>query len=101
MTVVNPPSGPPVTSVQEAIGRMEAIGTALPATDGLACFNRMYLGVTTQVEQGIQQNLFTDPAFMTHLDVDFVNIYFDAVNAVTTRPSDVPVAWRPLVEARS
>ena len=41
-----PLSGAPVTSVDEAVARMEAIGAALPASDGLACFNRMYLEVT-------------------------------------------------------
>lgn len=32
----------PVVSVAGAIARMEAIAAALPAADGLACFNRMY-----------------------------------------------------------
>ena len=39
----------PVTTVAGVIARMEAIGGALPAGDGLACFNRMYLEVTQQV----------------------------------------------------
>jgi hypothetical protein len=37
----SPLSWAPVTSVAEAVARMEAIGAALPAGDGLACFNRM------------------------------------------------------------
>jgi Family of unknown function (DUF5995) len=40
MTSHLPPSGPPVNSVDEAIARMQQIEAALPATDGLACFNR-------------------------------------------------------------
>jgi hypothetical protein len=32
--------GGPVTSVAGAIARMEAIGAAFPAADGLACFAR-------------------------------------------------------------
>ena len=39
----------PAVSVAGAIARMEAIAAALPAADGLACFNRMYLDVTRQV----------------------------------------------------
>jgi hypothetical protein len=101
MSVVNPPSGPPVTSVKEAIARMELIGAALPATDGLACFNRIYLDITRHVDESLQQNVFADPVFMSHLDVTFVNIYFDAVDSVTTQPTAVPGAWAPLVEARS
>jgi len=50
---------------------MEAIKAALPAADGLACFNRVYLDVTQQVGSGLGQGFFADPAFTTHLDVAF------------------------------
>ena len=68
----------PVTSIAEAISRMEAIEAALPAADGIACFNRMYLDVTRQVNSQLGQGFFADPAFMTQLDVDFANLYFAA-----------------------
>jgi Family of unknown function (DUF5995) len=98
------PAGPaipaePVTSVAEAIARMEAIGAGLPASDGLACFNRMYLAVTQTVGADIGQGFFADPAFMTRLDVTFANLYFAAAQASGT-PAAVPVAWRPLAELR-
>jgi hypothetical protein len=101
MTVTQPPSGPPVTTMDEAIVRMEAIDRALPASDGLACFNRMYLEVTRQVQQRIQAGFFVDAAFMAHLDVVFANIYFDAVDAVSARPNDLPAAWQPLLRQRA
>jgi Family of unknown function (DUF5995) len=96
------PDGPliptePVTSVAEAIARMEAIGAGLPTSDGLACFNRMYLAVTQAVGTDIGQGFFADPAFMTTLDVTFANLYFAAAQAA---PATVPLAWRPLVELR-
>ena len=90
----------PVTSVAGAITVMEAIGAALPAADGLACFNRMYLDVTRQVNSQLGQGFFADPAFMTHLDVAFANLYFAAAGAAGT-PAAVPLAWRPLVEQRA
>jgi hypothetical protein len=96
-----PPSGPPVNSVAEAIDRMQAIDAALPAGDGLACFNRMYLQVTQDVNERIGQGFFADPDFMDHLDVVFANLYFAAVDAVTATPTAVPAAWWPLVEQRS
>ena len=71
----------PVTSVAEAIARMEAIGSGLPAGDGIACFNRMYLAVTQTVGADIGQGFFADPAFMTRLDVTFANLYFAAAQA--------------------
>ena len=75
---------------------MEAIGAALEAADGLACFNRMYLDVTRQVNSELGQGFFADPAFMTQLDVAFANLYFAA-----DTPASVPLAWRPLAEQRA
>jgi len=65
MSAALPVSDAPVTSVAGAITRMEAIAAALPASDGLACFNRMYLDVTQQVNSRLGQGFFADPAFMT------------------------------------
>ena len=92
--------GAPVTSVAGAITQMEAIEAALPAADGLACFNRMYLDVTRQVNSQLGQGFFADPAFMTQLDVAFANLYFAAADAAGT-PAVVPLAWRPLAEQRA
>jgi Family of unknown function (DUF5995) len=89
-----------VTSVAGAIARMEAIGAELPAADGLACFNRMYLDVTGQVNSKLGQGFFADPAFMTELDVTFANLYFAAADAAGA-PAAVPLAWRPLAEQRA
>jgi hypothetical protein len=79
---------------------MEAIGAALPAADGLACFNRMYLGVTRQVSTGLGQGFFADTAFMTQLDVTFAGLYFSAAGAASN-PAAVPLAWRPLMQQRA
>jgi hypothetical protein len=94
------PTGP-VASVDEAIERMQAIESALSSTDGVACFNRMYLEVTQQVNARIGQGFFDDAGFMQHLDVVFANVYFAAVDAITESPKAVPVAWQPLINARS
>ena len=98
------PAGPspndPVTSVAEAIARMEAIDAATPADDGLACFNRMYLAVTQTVNSELSQGFFADPGFMTTLDVVFANFYFAAADAAS-EPATVPLAWRPLIEQRA
>jgi hypothetical protein len=90
-----------VTSVAEAITRMQHIEAALPAGDGIACFNHMYLEVTQQVDDRISRGLFADPAFMSSFDTNFANIYFAAVDMLANEPTNVPPAWRPLFEARS
>ena len=79
---------------------MEAIGAALPAGDGLACFNRMYLEVTRQVYASLGQGFYADPVFMTQLDVTFAGLYFSAADAAAD-PAAVPMAWRPLMEQRA
>jgi len=96
------PPGPfgPVSSVGEAIARMEFIAASTSSGDGLACFNRMYLEVTTEVGRRIGQGFFTDPDFMTRLDVTFANLYFDAADAAR-QSETVPLAWRPLIEERA
>ncbi len=100
MPAAGPVARVPVTSVAEAIARMEAIGASVPARDGLGCFNRMYLEVTRQVESSLGAGFYADPAFMTQLDVTFANLYFTAVDAAANPPA-VPLAWRPLIEQRA
>jgi hypothetical protein len=100
LPVAMPPSCPPVTSIEEAVATMQRIAADLPAHDGLACFNRMYLEVTRQVQARITDDFFTDNAFMARLDVVFANIYFAAVDAVA-RSTPLPVAWRPLITLRT
>jgi len=89
----------PITSVAEAIARMGALDQALPAGDGLGCFNHMYLGIMQQIAQRLSQGFFTDPGTMTHLDVVFANLYFAAADA--GEPSAAPAAWQPLLQRRA
>lgn len=89
----------PVTSVDEAIARVGALDVALPADDGLRCFNHMYLGIMQQIAQQLSQGFFTDPATMTHLDLVFANLYFAAADAA--EPSAAPTAWQPLLNCRA
>ncbi|MGB6570836.1 MAG: DUF5995 family protein, partial [Trebonia sp.] len=89
----------PVASVAEAIARMEAIDAALPAADGVACFNRMYLAVIQEVNSRISAGFFADPVFMAQLDVTFANLYFTAAGALGDLAA-VPLAWLPLAERR-
>jgi hypothetical protein len=102
MSLALPVPEAPVLSVAEAIARMEAIAAVLPAADGIACFNRMYLDVTRQVSASLTQGFFADAGFMSQLDVTFANLYFAAADASSDpAPSSVPLAWQPLVDRRS
>ena len=101
MAMAFPPPCTSAATVNDAIAVMEQIDRALPPRDGLASFNRMYLGVIRQVQARIEQNIFRNPEFMGTLEVVFANIYFDAVNAMVTTPNAIPTAWRPLFTARN
>ena len=101
MTDPVPPASLPVTSVDEAIARMKQIDASLPATDGVACFNRMYLEVTENVNSHITAGFFADPDFLSNLDVTFANIYFAAVDAMAGPAGAFPEAWKPLLNGRS
>jgi Family of unknown function (DUF5995) len=100
MSEVPPVPPAPVTTVDEAIARMQAIAAELPPSDGVACFNRMYLDVTLQVYAELDNGFYADRAFMTELDVNFANLYFDAVDK-SNDVKAVPRAWQPLFERRA
>ena len=95
------PSGP-VSSVEQAMARMKDISAALPITDGLACFNRMYLVVTQRVFTEVAKgNFYADPAFMFHLDVVFANLYLGAIDGFRADPPTSPCCWNDVLDNRS
>ncbi|MBO0844649.1 MAG: hypothetical protein J2P22_04460 [Nocardioides sp.] len=91
----------PVASIEEAIARMHDIAGMLPATDGLACFNRMYLLVTEAVRDQVGSGFFADAAFMARLDVNFVNRYLAAISAFRVAPGGAPRSWKVLLDNRA
>jgi hypothetical protein len=93
--------GPPVTSIDELPDRLTAIDQALPPSDGLACFNRMYRLVTESIKQHVGAGLFADPDWMSQLDIVFGNLYLDAVRASVQQPDQMPRAWAALIDRRA
>ncbi|TML84526.1 MAG: hypothetical protein E6G08_16930 [Actinobacteria bacterium] len=89
MAVLSRPS-----TIPQVIERMRALEASLPRADGVAWFTRLYLRVTETVHVAVKPHGFRDPRFLARLDVEFANLFFDAV----AKP---PKAWAPLFEARS
>lgn len=91
------------TSVEDVIARLREIDAALPADDGVAVFNRMYLTVTERIAEIIARPAaaptFRDPRVMADLDVRFAHLWLAAYDADTTGRT-VASAWRPLFEGR-
>ena len=87
-------------SVAAVLARMRVIDARLPASDGAAIFNAMYLDVTERVEAELDGgSMFADPAFMAELDVRFADRWLEAYDASAHR-RPVPSAWAPLFEHR-
>ena len=89
------------SAVGDVIDRLREIGLALPASDGAAIFNAMYLRVTERIAAELETgSTFSDAAFMAELDVRFAEHWLIAHDAAAAR-SKVPSAWAPLIEERS
>ena len=86
-------------SVADVLRTMRAIDANCIEGDGLKWFNWLYLQVTTAVDARIQAGGFTDPAWLSQLDVEFAKFYFAALEAELTggAPSS---CWRVLFDMR-
>jgi hypothetical protein len=100
MTLEDVLRAPPAARIEGVLERMVAIEAALPAVDGVACFNRLYRAVTEAVQETTAAD-FADARFVRWLDVAFANLYFRALAAFVLGRGRVPHAWLPLFRARS
>src|ERR1700730_11073625 len=91
--------GSPVGSFAELLDRMAAIDQALPPTDGVACFNRMYRLVIESVQEHVTAGFFGDPVWIGRLDIMFANLYLTAT--LTPLAADTPRSWAALLERSS
>jgi Family of unknown function (DUF5995) len=101
MTLEQVLRAPAAARIADVVERMQALDAALPRTDGIACFNRLYLAVTEAVVEAARPGVFADPPFVRWLDVVFANLYFEALANHVRGRGRVPRAWRALFEARS
>jgi hypothetical protein len=101
MTVLTPIlAQTPVSNIDDVLSTMQAIDRALDKADGVSCFNKLYLEVTTSVIAAEQDGTFADVAFLSALDVSFGNLYFAALKQDDDGLTP-PRAWAPLFAARS
>jgi hypothetical protein len=90
---------PAADPIEAVAARMEAIAAPLPADDGVARFNELYLAVTRAVMVETKAASYEDPAFISRLDVVFADLYFEAI-AADAQGRELPKAWAPLFEKR-
>ncbi len=87
-------------SIADVVNILQAMDNALPNSDGLKWFVKLYTMVTTGVKDNPVTTAFKDRAWMTRLDVVFANFYFSAL-AAFLKGSPVPSSWQALFEARN
>ncbi len=86
--------------IAAVLARMSAIASELPAADGVARFNHLYLEETVAVDTATRSAGFEDPGFISGLDAVFAGRYFAAVDA-SRAATPVGRSWAPLFASRS
>jgi hypothetical protein len=87
-------------SYEDVLSRLDTVGAALDARDGLCWFNRLYRAMTEAVIKNASRGAFQDAAFLEGLDCAFADLYFGAIRAHLADKSE-PRAWTPLFDARA
>jgi hypothetical protein len=86
-------------SVAEVLAIMQAIDAITVDGDGLKWFNGLYFRVTQAVHDRIAAGGFTDPAYLSELDVQFAQLYFAALRE-SLSGSALPGCWQTLFSRR-
>ncbi len=86
-------------SLEVVIERMRELDQLLPSNDGLKWFNWLYLQVTEAVARQPGSG-WSDPPWLLRLDLEFAQLYFDAVALWMSDRARCPRAWVPVFERR-
>lgn len=87
-------------SINDALSVLESIDTVLANNDGLKWFNLLYMMVTKEVIEHPPANGWSDPVWLARLDVNFAQLYFDALAAFIADSASAAKPWRVLFSAR-
>jgi hypothetical protein len=90
----------PSASIPDVLATMQAIDAITIAGDGLKWFNWLYFQVTQAVEARVSSGGFTDAAFLSELDVQFAQLYFNALKN-SLSGSTLPDCWQALFSQRN
>jgi hypothetical protein len=86
-------------SIADVLRTFEAIESICIDGDGLKWFNWLYLQVTRAVETLVVSGTFSEPAWLSELDVQFARLYLSALEAsLLGRPT--PDCWQTLFTRR-
>lgn len=88
-----------IRSIDQAIAELIKINSVLPGSEleNFLPFNSVYIVVTEELRSAINQQIFNQPEIMEQLDLNFIAIYFQALNEFVTNRRLTP-AWEPIRE---
>ena len=87
--------------IPDVVRLMESIDALLLGSDGLKWFNKLYLMVTQKIDSQPPEAPWSDPAWLTRLDVIFAGFYFNAIAAFLNNSPQLPSSWQALFGARN
>jgi hypothetical protein len=90
---------PPAT-IADVLATMQIIDNLTIDGDGLKWFNWLYFHVTEAVETRVNAAGFADAAFLSELDVQFAQLYFNALKD-SLSGTTVPDCWQALFSQRN
>ena len=88
------------TSVADVLATMQTIDSLTIDGDGLKWFNWLYWQVTQAVEARVADGGFIDPTFLSELDVQFAQLYFNALKSFLSNAA-LPDCWQALFSQRN
>jgi Family of unknown function (DUF5995) len=90
----------PPQSIADVLAAMQSIEALTTNGDGLKWFNWLYFQVTQAVETRVGAGGFNDPLFLSELDVQFAQLYFNALKNSFSNAA-LPDCWQALFSQRN
>jgi hypothetical protein len=90
----------PARTISEVLAGMGSMQAVLVDGDGLKWFNWLYLQVTEAVAGEVAAGRFSNREWLTELDVQFANLYFDALRTHLSGRR-APGCWRAVFGQRN
>jgi len=90
----------PPASIADVLATMRAVDSLTVNGDGLKWFNWLYFQVTQAVEARVASGGFTDAVFLSELDVQFAQLYFNALRNFLSNAA-LPDCWQTLFTQRN
>ncbi len=87
-------------TVQDVLQTLRLIQSTCADGDGLKWFNWLYLEVTQAVADRVAAGGFTDPAWLSTLDVNFASFYLNAMGAAL-QGEPCSACWQALFDVRT